>query len=216
MKKITKYSRIMTLLLLGVLSLASGFTADLGTDNNFEIGSDQAPVLAPVYCDFLNSKASSDSSWLESSYYDSSFMKTSHDLWASSDAAIFRSGWSNGYLVGSGYKYSVIPGHENDRIVAVATEDIQKEFVAWLKDQAPKGDDSTVNDTPATPPANTSTDTPVTPPSDTPVVAPTTPSDDTSVTQPVDSPVDTSTDGSAGVDPVSDSDNSSAPSTVSA
>lgn len=131
MKKILKQICPAILLLLGIAFSSSLFAADLGVKNQYAIGSDEQPVSAGEYCNYLNDTAASDTAWIQSAYYDNSFMNTCCDLWSSSDAAIYRSGWSHGTFAGAGYQYSVIPGHENDRIVAVYSDGIQTEFTHW-------------------------------------------------------------------------------------
>ncbi|MCX6958340.1 MAG: hypothetical protein NT164_07380 [Verrucomicrobiae bacterium] len=133
-----KINQIIHLLFLSIALFSSALLAQqappvtaqgvhLGTKNKYSIGTSDTPVLAPEYKDFLNDKSSSDRPWIESSYYDSSFMNASNN-WSwqnNSKAAIYRTGTSGNY------SYSVISGHENDIIDAVYSQRIQQEFNSW-------------------------------------------------------------------------------------
>ena len=147
-KKITKptmkkINQIMHLLLLTIALFSSALLADqspaaasqdiqLGVKNEYLIGDSSNPVRATEYCDYLNAMAPNDRPWIESHYYDRSFMNTSQNwTWQNiSYAAIYRTGSSGNY------QYSVIPGHENDIIVAVDLSSIQQEFTNWRDDRA--------------------------------------------------------------------------------
>ncbi len=124
-----KINQIIQLLFLTIALCSSSLLAqqNLGTSNKYKIGTSDTPVLAPEYKDFLNAQSSSDRPWIESSYYDSSFMNASNNYsWQNnSKAAIYRTGTSGNY------SYSVISGHENDIIDAIYSQSIQQEFNSW-------------------------------------------------------------------------------------
>lgn len=128
-----KINKIVSLLLLSAALFSTTLLAqqNLGVKNKYPIGTDDNPVLATEYCEYLNDKAPNDGAIFQSWYYDSSFMSTDQDRSSSPNAAIERRGWSKGYLVGSGYHYYVTPGHQNDRIVAVYWQSVQTEFNQW-------------------------------------------------------------------------------------
>ena len=133
-----KTNQIIRLMLLTVALFSSSLLAQqapptagqevhLGIKNKYSIGTSDNPVLAKEYKDFLNEKSSKDRPWIESSYYDSSFMNASNNWgWQNNpNAAIDRVGTSGNY------DYSVISGHENDIIDAVYSQSIQQEFNVW-------------------------------------------------------------------------------------
>ncbi len=198
MKKIMTRLQLVALFLLSLFFTPTARTADLGVKNKYPIGSNAIPVLAVEYCHYLNDQAGNDSVWIQSPYYDSSFMNTSCGLYSSKNAAIYRTGWSRGYLTGPGYVYKVIPGHERDRIVAVYSEGIQQEFNEWRAQQVinittPPNKSDTPVDVPTTEPAAPA-DVPVAEPAapaDVPVAEPAAPAD-ISVAEPA-APVDVPT-----------------------
>ena len=142
-KKITKptmkkINQIIHLLLLTVALGSSALLAQqapaasnediqLGAANRYTIGTSSNPVRATEYCDYLNAMAPNDRPWIESNYYDSSFMNTSKNWsWQNNpNAAIYRTGKSGSY------SYSVISGHENDIIDGVYSQSIQQQFESW-------------------------------------------------------------------------------------
>lgn len=143
-----KISQIIHLLFLSIALFSSALLAQqappvtaqgvhLGTKNKYSIGTSDTPVLAPEYKDFLNAQSSSDRPWIESSYYDSSFMNASNNWsWQNNPkAAIYRDDTSGDFTyrdpTSGTYYYSVISGHENDIIDAVYSQSIQQEFNSW-------------------------------------------------------------------------------------
>jgi len=90
-----------------------------------KIGTTEDPVRAKEYCQYLNEKASHESIWIYSDYYDPTFMTMDQNWFASPDACIERTGRS------SRYSYTVLESHEDDIISDVSTGHIQQEFQRW-------------------------------------------------------------------------------------
>ncbi|MBX9578066.1 MAG: hypothetical protein K2W97_06290 [Chthoniobacterales bacterium] len=167
-----KINQIIRIILLAVSLFSSSLLAqqNLGASNKYPIGTDENPVLATEYCEYLNDKAPNDGAWVQSWYYDSSFMHADQDWMASPNAAIERTGWSRGYVIGSGYHYSVVPNHENDRIVAVYWQSVQTEFNVWRAAREAAAAAAAAEISNNNHPAPDNSDTPVTDNNDTTVI----------------------------------------------
>ncbi len=120
----------------------------VGQDNPYKIGTPNDPVLVEEYCSFLVMCASGEylHFWKSSTYYDKDFINVVKDWPANSTAAhpsIQRSGTSPDYT------YTVIPGHNNDIIDGVDSEEVQEEFNKYREgisgpERTPPNDDPVV------------------------------------------------------------------------